>query len=372
LNGIQGKEIIMSRISLIRPSLTFDEISSKIEKIINTGIYSNGENIAEFSSEISKLTKAKYCFPTSSATTALWTCLKILDIKKGDEVLISDFSYPATVNVIEDLGAKPIFIDVCLEYFNMKPEDLEKKISPNAKAVIFVDALGNPSGINRIRKICKNRNLTLIEDAACAIGSSENGKKCGSISDLTCFSFHPRKVICAGEGGAITTNNKKFADILKIKLSHGSKIDNKGNLKFVNYGYNFRISEIQALLALVQIKKIEKIISIRQKIWEHYKNALVPLGFKPQHIRKDVEFNVQSVTFIVPSNISASDLILKMKKKEIDCSIGTFSLSSINYYLKKYKDPQVNSSFLMNNTITFPCFDGLDVEKVIKEIRSSL
>ncbi len=175
----------------------------------------------------------------------MWSCLKILNLKKGDEVLVSDFSYPATVNVIEDIGAKPIFVDVSLEDFNMNPKELEKKISPKSKAVIFVDALGNPSGISEIRKICNKRKLILIEDAACAIGSSENGEKCGSISDLTCFSFHPRKVICAGEGGAITTNNKEFADKLKIKLSHGAKTDKNGNLKFVDFGYNFRISDFR-------------------------------------------------------------------------------------------------------------------------------
>ena len=362
----------MSKINLIRPSLTFQEVSQKLEKIIETGIYSNGENIAEFSSEISKLTTAKYCFPTSSATTALWTCLKILKIKEGDEVLVSDFSYPATANVIEDVGAKPIFVDVSLEDFNMKPDELEKKISPKAKAVIFVDALGNPSGINKIREICHKQKLILIEDAACAIGSSENGQKCGAISDLTCFSFHPRKVICAGEGGAITTNNKEFANKLKIKLSHGAKIDKEGNLRFIEYGYNFRISEIQALLALIQIKKLDKIIGVRHKIWECYKKTLIPLGFKAQNIKKNVKYNVQSATFIVPFATSASQLILKLKKKGIDCSIGTFSLSSTDYYQKKYQNKQENSSFLMKNTITLPCFEGLEVDKVINEIRNSI
>ena len=362
----------MSRVNLVKPSVTFEEIAPQIEKIIKSGIYSNGENINEFSKKISKLTKAKFCFPTSSATTALWTCLKILDIKEGDEIIVSDFSYPATVNVIEDLGAKPIFADVSIDNFNMLPSELEKKISSKTKAVIFVDALGNPSGINKINKICKEKNITLIEDAACAIGSSELGKKCGSISDLTCFSFHPRKIICAGEGGAITTNNKYFAEKLKIKLSHGSKKDNKGHLKFVEYGYNFRISEIQAVLALVQLKKIEEIILNRLQIWERYKKFLVPMGFKPQKIDNGAKFNAQSVSFIVPYGTSVQDLIFKMNKKEIDCSIGTFSLSSIDYYLKKYNNSQKNSLFLMNNTITFPCFEGLEVDKIIREIERSL
>ena len=124
------------------------------------------------------------------------------------------------------------------------------------------------------------------------------------------------------------------------------------------------------MLALVQIKKLDDIIKVRQKIWETYKKALIPIGFKAQYINKNVSFNVQSATFIVPNHSSASELISKMKKKEIDCSIGTFSLSCIDYYLKKYKDPQPNSDFLMNNTITFPCFEGLEVEKVIDAVIS--
>lgn len=362
----------MSRINLIRPSITFEEISLKIEKLINKGIYSNGENIKKFSAEISKITKAKYCFPTSSATVALWTCLKLLNIKKGDEVLVSDFSYPATANVIEDLGAKPIFVDVCIECFNMKPAELEKKITPRTKAVIFVDALGNPTGIDQIRNICTNRNLTLIEDAACALGSSHNGVSCGSISDFTCFSFHPRKVICAGEGGAITTNNKNYADKLKIKLSHGSVVDQDGKVSFIDYGYNFRISELEALLALVQLKKIKTIIKSRLKIWNNYKTALEPLGFKSQFISKNSKFNVQSASFIVPTHVKLSDLILKIREQQIDCSIGTYSLSTTDYYLKKYNSPQKNSLFLMNNTITLPCYEGLNQDRVIEAVKSSL
>lgn len=362
----------MSRINLIKPSLTFEEISPKIERLIESGIYSNGQNVEDFISEIIKFTKAKYCFTTSSATTALWTCLRILGVGKGDEVLVSDFSYPATVNVIEDVEATPIFVDVSPETFNMKPDEFESKISSKTKAVIFVDALGNLSSIDKIRKICNKHKLTLIEDAACAYGSSINGKNSGSISDLTCFSFHPRKVICAGEGGAITTNNKHFAEKLKIKLSHGARFYDDGKVDFIDYGYNFRLSEIQAILALTQLKKIKHIIQSRRKIWKIYKEILKPLGFMPQVIKEGIEYNVQSATFIVPKNISSTELILQLKQKQIDCSIGTFSLSNIDYYKKKYRDPKVNSLFLMNNTITLPCYEGLDQERVLKAIINSL
>ena len=335
-------------------------------------MYTNGNALSEFNNQVCKITESKFCFATSSATTALWACLKILEIKKGDEVIISDFSYPATANVVEDLGAKPIFTDVSLDTFNMLEEELKKNISSKTKAVIFVDALGNPSGVNNIQKVCKNYGIPLIEDAACALGSSENDKKCGSISDLTCFSFHPRKIVCAGEGGAITTNNKLFAEKLRLKLSHGSKLSKDGQVKFVDFGYNFRLSEIQAAMALIQLKKINSIIKKRLELLETYKKFLIPLGFKHQMIGNSVKFNVQSVTFIVPDNISASSLISKLKQKQIDCTIGTYSLSSTDYYLKKYKKSQQNSVFLMKNSITFPCFETLNIEYIINEVKKFL
>ena len=189
----------MIKTQIVRPSITFDELEPKLEISLSL-VFTLMEMLFNFTKQILKITQSKFCFPTTSATTALWTCLKILKITSGDEVLISDFSYPASANVVEDLGAKPVFVDVNLETFNMLPEDLLNKISSKTKAVIFVDALGNPSGLHDIKKICKKNNLVLIEDAACAIGSSEKNKMCGSISDLTCFSFHPRKIICAGEG----------------------------------------------------------------------------------------------------------------------------------------------------------------------------
>lgn len=361
---------MMIKTQIVRPSITFDELEPEIKDIVASGIYTNGNAVSTFTKQILKITQSKFCFPTTSATTALWTCLKILKITSGDEVLISDFSYPATANVVEDLGAKPVFVDVNLETFNMLPEDLLSKISSKTKAVIFVDALGNPSGLHDIKKICKKHNIILIEDAACAIGSSEKNKMCGSISDLTCFSFHPRKIICAGEGGAITTNSKNFARQLELKLTHGLKKDKNGNIDFIDYGYNFRMSEIQAALASIQLKKLDNIIEKRLDILNIYKENLIPLGFKNQKISNLVKFNVQSATFIVTKNISAKKMIKSLQEKHIDCSIGTYALSSIDYYKKKYKNPLKNSKFLMNNSITLPCYENLNVKKIIDVIYS--
>lgn len=214
-----------------------------------------GPFVQQFTEKLKHYVGAKHGYLTTSATTALSTCLRLLNIQPGDEVILSDFSFPATVNVVEDVGAKPIFADVDLETFNMLPEELEKQVTPNTKAVIFVDALGNPAGITNIKQICHQYQLPLIDDAACALGSRENGVHSGKIADLTCFSFHPRKLLTTGEGGAITTDFDDWQDWLKMKLNHGAVYANE-QMDFVDYGYNYRLPDIQCLMGLKQLEKL--------------------------------------------------------------------------------------------------------------------
>lgn len=268
-------------IRLIKPYITFDEVKNEFQDVFESGWFTKGKYVEDFRNTIKSYTGAKNAFLTTSATTALTMSLKILNIKKDDEVIISDFSFPATANVVEDLEAIPIFCDVSLETFNMNPNDLEKKITSKTKAVIFVDALGNPTGINEIKSICKKYNLPLIEDAACAIGSSENNLKCGNIADLTCFSFHPRKLLTTGEGGAITTNNEKYADLLDIKLNHGA-IVNDGKFDFIDYGYNYRMSELQAIMGIKQLTKLDDIVKSRNSIRNLFTQKLIKIGFQEQ------------------------------------------------------------------------------------------
>ena len=290
-------------------------------------------------------------------------------------MIVSDFSFPASGNVVEDLGATPIFADVDLSTFNMLPIELEQKITSRTKAVIFVAAFGNPTGITEIKAICDKYKIPLIEDAACAIGSSENGRRCGSIADLTCFSFHPRKLINTGEGGAITTNCDDFSDWLEIKLAHGAKGIKGMALDFVSYGYNFRLPELQAIMGIKQLRKIEDIVNKRNEIRTAYIKDLHPLGFTAQQIGEKVQYNVQSLVFTVPTGCNRDGLILGLRKCGIESTIGTYSLSNGTYYLEKYCNPQINASILEGNTITLPCFNDVNVDRVadtIKSIMSSI
>lgn len=356
-------------IRLIKPYISFAEVEDDFREIFSSGMFTKGKHVAALREELAQYTGAQYAFLTTSATTALTTALKVLDIKAGDEIIVSDFSFPASANVVEDLGAIPVFADVSLDTFNMLPDELEKKITPKTKAVIFVDAFGNPSGLHAIREICRKYAIPLIEDGACGLGSSENNEKCGKVADLTCFSFHPRKLLTTGEGGAITVNDGNLAAQLEIKLNHGARIAGDGTQDFVDFGYNFRMSELQAVMARKQLVKLDSIIKQRNEVMASYRMSMEPLGFQGQKTDSGICHNCQSVVFKVPHTVNRDDLIKHLRNHEIEATIGTYCLSGGTYYARKYNAIQPNSYFLQNNTITLPCYKDVDTLHVISEIR---
>ncbi len=356
-------------IRLIKPYISYSDIEKEFKEVFDSGIFTKGKYVHEFEDVIKQYTGAKYSFFTTSATTALTMALKVIDIKPGDEVIVSDFSFPATVNVVEDLYATPVFCDVDKSTYNMSARILEQKISKKTKAVIFVDALGNPSGIHEIKSICEKHNIPLIEDAACALGSSENGVRCGNIADLTCFSFHPRKLLTTGEGGCIQTNNSEYADILQVKLAHGATVVD-GKFDFVDYGYNYRLPELQSIMGIKQIARLDEVIKRRQDLKKRFAEKLEPYGILAQNTTKNVNHNVQSAVFYVPENIDRDELIGYLRSNDIETTIGTYCLSGCTYYLRKYNQLQPIADNLFKHTITLPCHDEVDADYVCNKIIS--
>ena len=355
------------QIRLIRPYLDFSAVEADFREIFESGIFTKGQHTEALRAELATYVGTSHAFLTTSATTALSTSLKILGIRAGDEVVVSDFSFPATANVVEDLGAKPVFADVSLESFNMLSEELSRKISSKTKAVIFVDVFGNPSGIHTARAVCDARGIPLIEDAACAIGSSERGLRCGAIADLTCFSFHPRKLLTAGEGGAITTSRADLAERLAIKLNHGA-VAGAITSEFVDYGYNFRLTELQAAMVRKQLPGLDQICLERNETYRRYRERLEPLGFKSQKIGADARYNVQSAVFRVPDGWDRDSLIRFLKEKNIESTIGTYCQSGTPYYSRKYSDVQPNSLLLQQTTLTLPCYRGVPESAICNQI----
>ncbi|MCP5206944.1 MAG: DegT/DnrJ/EryC1/StrS family aminotransferase [Hahellaceae bacterium] len=358
-------------IRLVKPYIELSDVQHEFEEIFSSGWFTQGKFNAEFQESLSQYLGCKYVHLTTSATTALSLALRILDIQAGDEVIISDFSFPATANVVEEMGAIPVFADVSLENFNMLPDDLERKITNKTRAVVFVDAFGNLTNIDAIKSLCDKYQLPLIEDAACAIGSGHRSIKCGNISDITCFSFHPRKLLTTGEGGAITTNNSKLSELLKIKLNHGAR-QKDGKLDFISYGYNYRMTEIQALMGLKQLINLDHIIKRRQVTLHQYVEALSFLGFEPQVIDNNVNYNVQSIVFKTPANCNRDELIKYLFQNNIESTIGTYCLSATTYYQQRYHSVQPNAYWLQNNTITLPCYDKVPVDVITKTVKMFL
>tara|TARA_R110002073_G_scaffold294993_6_gene460806 strand:- start:2861 stop:3967 length:1107 start_codon:yes stop_codon:yes gene_type:complete len=358
----------MDKIKLIEPYISFDQVELGLREIFASGQFTRGSNVAKFADDLKIYTSAKHAFLVTSATTALTMCLKALGIKEGDDVLVSDFSFPATANVVEDLGARPVFVDVSRDTFNMCVDDLKTKITKNVKAVIFVDAFGNPTGIDDVMAVCHELSIPVIEDAACAIGSSSRGKKTGFIADLTCFSFHPRKLLCTGEGGAILTNSDSYAEFFESKLMHGAKGMRGLGLDFVTYGYNYRMSEIQALLGHTQLANLDSITRDRQRMFREYSELLSPLGFIPQKSDEECEHNIQSVVFTLPAGLDQIELVKYLTENNIEATLGTYCLSGTTYYKKEYDNVQPNAWWLENNTITLPCHSNVKVERICTTI----
>lgn len=359
-------------IRLIRPYISFEEVEADLRQMFADGIFTRGQHVEAFRKEIAAYCGVPHAHLSTSATTALSICLKLLGVASGDEVVVSDFSFPATANVVEDLGARPVFADVSLDTYNMLPEALLDRLTSRTRAVIFVDAFGNPSGLHEIAAICRERGIPLIEDAACAIGSSERGVRVGAIADLTCFSFHPRKLLTTGEGGAITLRRDDWSAWFDVKLNHGASSMQGYGLDFVDYGYNYRLSEPQALMGRVQLRKLDAIVAERNEIRDAYVDRLEAAGFVAQARTSDVVHNVQSLVFRVPNGVNRDALIPALRTQGVETTIGTYALSGTNYYRQRYADVQPNAVLLQQETLTVPCYAGVDVDAVCDAILANI
>jgi perosamine synthetase len=356
-------------IRLVRPYIAFEDVKLDFQAVFDSGIFTKGENVSAFSRELALYAGASHAFLTTSATTALSLSLAALGIGAGDEVVVSDFSFPATANVIETARAKPVFCDVDPETWNMTPACLERCITPRTKAVMFVDALGNPSGVHAVLEVCRKWGLPLVDDAACALGSSEKGCRSGSIATMSCFSFHPRKLLTTGEGGAVLTEDAHLAKKLGLLLNHGAKANGSG-MEFVAPGYNYRMSELQAIMGRIQLPKLDEIIPRRQRFRDALIQGLEPLGFRPHSTATDVHHNVQSLAFIVPEGIERDALCRHLAQRGVESTIGTYCLSGTRYYREKYDNVQPIAQWLQRTTITLPCHDDVDPAMIIEEVSS--
>ena len=282
------------------PFVGKEEISA-VTSILKNGALTSasnqgGKHVQAFEKSVSSFVNVKYAIAVNSGTAALQAALYALDIKHGDEVLIPSFTFVATANSVLSTGAKPVFVDILKENYTMDPDDLQKKITKNTKAIVPVHLYGNVAYLDKISEIAKKFNIPIIEDSAQSLGSTFKGKHTGTFFEMGCFSMYPAKVMTAGEGGFIVTNNKKFRDKLLMIRNHGMV---KGYDTKI-FGLNLRLPEINAAIATVQMKKLPNFLKTRQKNSELLSRLLSKSNLHLPQERKNEKVNWYLYTVTTP------------------------------------------------------------------------
>lgn len=281
-----------------------EEEEAAVLKTLRSGWLSQGPAVAEFEKQFAAFVGAKHAIALSSCTTALHLAFVAANLTPGDEVLCPSLSFIATANSIRYVGCTPIFVDIDPRTFNINPDRLEAAVTPRTRAILAVHQIGLPAAMNEINEVASRHNLLVIEDAACAIGSEYHGKRIGAPhSWMACFSFHPRKILTTGEGGMITTNDDQLAARLRPLRQHAMTVSdvarhNAKNVVIESYdevGYNFRMTDLQAAIGLVQLGRVEGFIERRRSLAARYDQALKQLGWlTPPYELEGFRHNYQS------------------------------------------------------------------------------
>lgn len=244
-----------------------EKILLNLERVLNTGEYIRANEIQILETKISKLCNRKFALTTSSCTNAIFLALKTIDIKPSDEIILPSFSYIASLSPILMCNAKPVFVDISPETLTLDFDLIKKAITPNTKAVIFVQLFGCSQDLSELKSFLKEKNIILIEDAAQALGSKVNNLNGGEQGDLSCISFDPTKIVSAfGTGGIVLTDNQEYYDKLTKLIHHGR---NK-NGEFEILGYNSKISELNASIINLQLENLDSILDKNNNIANQY------------------------------------------------------------------------------------------------------
>ena len=268
-------------IPVMKPWLGEEEARAAADAVCS-GWVAQGPRVAEFESRFAARVGAEHGVAVSSCTTALHLCLHLLGIRPGDEIVVPSFSFIATANCVRYVGATPVFADVELEDGNISVRTVEPVLTERTRAVIVVDQGGLPADVEPLRQLCDSRGIALVEDAACAAGSRYRGAPVGAGAQLAAWSFHPRKLLTTGEGGMLTTSDAEVAARARRLREHGMNVsaaDRHGSRQpviesYLEVGFNYRMTDIQAAVGLVQLDKLDEMVRARRRLARRYQAML--------------------------------------------------------------------------------------------------
>ena len=272
-------------IPITKPALGEEEARAPFDSI-KSGWVTQGPKVAEFEKAVAAYVGARHGVATTSCTTGLHLALASLGVGPGDEVIVPSFTFIASANAILYTGATVVFCEIDPRTYNADPADIEKRITKRTKAIMPVDQIGLPCDIDAINEVAKRHGVDVVEDAAPAIGGAYKGRKVGSNAHQTVFSFHPRKVITTGEGGMITTDDDALADKARKLRAHAMSVSDLDRHKadrpiieeYHELGFNYRMTDIQASIGLVQIRRLDELLRIRVEKANRYDRELGRIG----------------------------------------------------------------------------------------------
>ena len=350
-----------------------DEDVKLVSKIIKRGRdWAIGPEIEEFERNLKNYVGTDYCVTLNSATSALHATLLAYGLGNGDEIIVPSFSFISTANSVLFVNAKPKFADIEEETFGLSPNSIANTINSKTKAIIPMDYGGLSCKISEISEVAKKNNLVLIEDAAECLGSTVKGIKVGSQSDSAIFSFCGNKVLTTGEGGAVVTDSKKIYEKIKLIRSHGRQdsinyFKNPSKSQYLSLGYNWRMSSLTAALGISQLKKLDKIIKMRQKNAKQLISKLAK--FKEISISdppNGYEHIYQMFTIKLNSKKIRDSLHNFLKKKRIFSKVYFFPIHLTDFYKKNFPNSGKflpNTEKLSNQLLTLPLYPNMTSEE---------
>ncbi|WP_048601367.1 UDP-4-amino-4,6-dideoxy-N-acetyl-beta-L-altrosamine transaminase [Rubeoparvulum massiliense] len=366
-----------------------EEDIQAVVDVLRSDYLTTGPTIEAFEKKFAKYVGAKYAVAISNGTAALHAACFAAGIGEGDEVITTPITFAASANCVLYCGGTPVFADIDPITYNISPSEIRKNITSKTKALIPVHFTGQPCDMDEIYKIAQEYNLIVIEDAAHAIGADYKGRKIGSISDMTTFSFHPVKHITTGEGGMITTNNDELYEKLKLFRSHGITRDpkmlhqNKDHWYYeqIELGYNYRMTDIQAALGLSQLKKADRFLKRRREIAHQYNEAFKGIdGLILPHQLDSSHSSWHLYIIQIDSNkigVNRDEAYQRLIERKIGANVHYIPVYLHPYYQRLgYKQglcPQAEN--LYESMITLPLFPKMTeshVQAVIHDVKEVL
>jgi perosamine synthetase len=385
-NSFKNKEMIKRTIQISQPMMGQEEWEALKEPIFS-GWLTQGPKVAELQKLFSERHQVKHALAVSNCTTALHLALLAVGVKPGDEVLVPAFTWVSTANAVMYCNAIPVFVDVDPVSFNMDITKIKNKITSKTTAIIPVHLFGLCADVDAIK--AEFPKLKIVEDAACAAGSALRGKPAGSLGDVGCFSLHPRKSVTTGEGGMLTTNNDAYASAMDMMRNHGASISEEQRHKgpkpyilpdFDMVGFNYRMTDLQGAVGVVQIKKLDTFIDDRQHWADFYTKELANISWlRTPQVPSGYKHGWQSYVLYIDeakSPMKRNDIMEYLQQQGISTRPGTHAVHMLGFYSKTFniKPHDYPGAFASNEySMSIPLHNKMvkeDYEYVVEKIKS--